>query len=180
MEISYQISREELINFHISHFKETKIYKRATIKQAILVTLIIILTCIIFQSLYYFLLETIGYIFLLILIRIRVSSFLRKKLNKVFLSEKYSDYFKSTKIALTENGLHVETNLSEKDYKWQTIKIISLIDNYIFIITASNDDFLIPSNSFKDTNDKNKFLNSLTNNTNLMISYKYPIDTKYK
>ncbi|MCR3759752.1 hypothetical protein KYB31_12265 [Clostridium felsineum] len=180
MEISYQISREELINFHIAHFKETRIYKKATIKQAILVTLLIILTCIVFQSLYYFLVETIGYIFLLILIRKRVSSLLRKKLNKVFLSTKYTDYFKSTKIALTENGLHVETNLSEKDYKWQTIKIISLIDNYIFIITASNDDFLIPSNSFKDTNDKNKFLNSLTNNTNLMISYKYPIDTKYK
>lgn len=63
----------------------------------------------------------------------RLSFLLRKKLNKVFLSEKYTDYFKSTKIALTENGLHVETNLSEKDYKWQTIKIISLIDNYILL-----------------------------------------------
>ncbi|URZ05996.1 YcxB family protein, partial [Clostridium felsineum] len=180
MEINYKISREELINFHISHFKETKIYKKAMTKQFILVTLIIILTTILFQKLYLFALLILLCGVLSLSRKKRLSFLLRKKLNKVFLSEKYTDYFKSTKIALTENGLHVETNLSEKDYKWQTIKIISLIDNYIFIITASNDDFLIPSNSFKDTNDKNKFLNSLTKNTNLTISYKYPIDTKYK
>lgn len=54
MEINYKISREELINFHISHFKETKIYKKAMTKQFILVTLIIILTTILFQKLYLF------------------------------------------------------------------------------------------------------------------------------
>ncbi|URZ04144.1 hypothetical protein [Clostridium felsineum] len=180
MEINYQISKEELIDFHIAHFKETKIYKKATIKQAILVTLIIILTCIIFQSLYYFIVEIIGYIFLLILIRKRVSFLLRKKLNKVFSSEKYNDYFEKTKLIINETELQSKTNLSEKKYKWQTIKIISLVDNYIFIITTSNDEFLIPSNAFKDNNDRDKFLNSLTENTNLTISYKYPIDTKYQ
>ncbi|URZ05995.1 YcxB family protein, partial [Clostridium felsineum] len=180
MEISYQISREELINFHVSYFKETKIYKRATIKQVILVTLFIILTCIIFRNIYYFLIEIITYIVFSILIRKNISVLLRKKLNKVFLSEKYNDYFEKTKIIITETELQSKTNLSEKNYKWQTIKIISLLDNYIFIITTSNDEFLIPNSAFKDNNDKEKFLNALTKNTNLTISYKYPIDTKYK
>ncbi|MCR3759753.1 YcxB family protein [Clostridium felsineum] len=180
MEISYQISREELINFHIAHFRETKIYRKAMTKQFILVTLIIILTTILFQKLYLFALLILLCGVLSLSRKKRLSFLLRKKLNKVFLSEKYNDYFEKTKIIITETELQSKTNLSEKNYKWQTIKIISLLDNYIFIITTSNDEFLIPNSAFKDNNDKEKFLNALTKNTNLTISYKYPIDTKYK
>lgn len=103
---------------------------------------------------------------------------LKRKLNNVFMSDKYKDYFENTKLVTTEVGLQTSTSLSEKTYKWQSIKIISLIDNYIFIITAANDELFIPIRAFKDSRHKELFLNNLIEKTNLKLSYTYPIDSK--
>ncbi|WP_234121234.1 hypothetical protein [Clostridium hydrogenum] len=180
MEIKYQISRDDLINFHMKHFIETKAYKRSTIIQAISILIFAIFTCIIINHLYYYIMLLLTLLILTVYRKRRIKFLLRKKLNKVFLSVKYNDCFKPTKIIITEVGLQTITSLSEKIYKWQSIKIISLIDNYIFIITAANDELFIPISAFKGYNDKKLFLNKLIENSNLKISYKYPIDAKYQ
>lgn len=179
MEIKYQISRKDLADFHMRHFTETKAYKHSTIIQATSILLFTIFTCIIIKRLYYYIMLLLTLLVLTIYRKRRIKFLLRKKLNKVFLSVKYIDCFKPTKIIITEDGLQTITSLSEKIYKWQSIKIIILIDNYIFIITAANDELLIPINIFNNYKDKELFLNELIENTNLKINYKYPIDAKY-
>lgn len=178
MEINYTISKEELVNFHLKHFTETKSYKHTAIMQITSMLVLIILTYILFNRLYYCIIVLLTWFVLALSKRKRIRFLLRKKLNKIFLSAKYKDYFEPTMLSITESGLQTSTSLSEKTYKWQSIKIISLVDNYIFIITAANDELLIPISTFKNHEDKKLFLNNLIKKTNLKLSYTYPIDTK--
>ncbi|MFL0252113.1 hypothetical protein ACJDT4_16965 [Clostridium neuense] len=178
MEINYTISKEELVNFHLKHFTETKSYKHTAIMQIISMLVLTILTYILFNRLYYCIIVLLAWFVLALSKRKRIRFLLKKKLNKIFLSAKYKDYFEPTKLTITESGLQTSTSLSEKTYKWQSIKIISLVDTYIFIITAANDELLIPIRTFKNYEDKESFLNNLIKKTNLKLSYTYPIDTK--
>ncbi|EHJ00337.1 hypothetical protein CDLVIII_3784 [Clostridium sp. DL-VIII] len=70
-------------------------------------------------------------------------------------------------------------NLSEKTYKWESIKKVISIDNYIFITTSVHDDILIHISSFKLPEQKNLFLDNIIENTNLNLEYRYPIGIQY-
>lgn len=178
MEINYQIFKEDIVAFHINHFTETQIYKRSIIKDVITISISIAIVYMLFQKVYYIIIILLTWFVLAMFKKRRMAFLLKRKLNKVFMSEKYKDYFENTKLVTTEVGLQTSTNLSIKTYKWQSIKIISLIDNYIFIITAANDELFIPISAFKDSKYKELFLTNLIEKTNLKVSYTYPINTK--
>lgn len=179
MEINYKISREDLVNFHVNHVAETKIYKRGLIVHIIFMLSIIFLIFIISKQWYDGLVGLIGWFVLLLFRRKRMLYLIRRKLNKVFLLPKYIDCFEDTKLSISKNGLESSTSLSEKVYKWESINLICLVDNYIFIKTTSNDELLIPINSFISNENKRIFLDCIIKNTNLKLNYTYPIDIKH-
>ncbi|MFL0252498.1 hypothetical protein ACJDT4_18970 [Clostridium neuense] len=180
MEINYTISKEELVNFHIKHVTETKNYKDATIGNTIFMILLIFLVFMLSKSSFYTISTSIMcFVFLLfrkkyMLIRIR------QKLDKIFSFEKYNNYFEPTKLIIDEYGLNLSTNLSQKTYKWNSLKDLYLIDSYIFIRTTTHDDILIPIESFTLPENKDFFINSIIDNTNLRLRNQYPMDFKYQ
>jgi hypothetical protein len=180
MEINFTISKEELVNFHMNHVTETKNYKNAIIGNTFFMILFIIFVFLISKRFS----DSINvFILWVILLLFRKKYFLygiRRKLKKVFSFEKNKNYFESTKLISNERGLKLITSLSEKIYNWESIKKVNLIDNYIFIMTSTHDDILIPIKSFESLEQKDLFLNNIVENTNLKLYYKYPIDIKYQ
>lgn len=180
MEINYTISKEELLNFHVKHVTETKNYKNATINNTVFMFLILFLVFIISKHSYYTIAAFITWLILLLFRKKIILYILRKKLYKIFSFEKYNNYFEPTKLIIDEYGLNLNTNLSQKTYKWISLKSLYVIDNYIFIRTATHDDILVPIASFTSPENKDFFINSIINNTNLKSKNNYPIDFKYQ
>lgn len=180
MEINFTITREELLNFHMNHITETKDYKYAVIGAIVNIILSISFFIIIFNQLYMTITFIIGVCICLLFRKKYVLYRLRKRLNKIFLFQKYNDYFEFTKLIMNEYGLTSVTNLSKKTYKWKSIKDIFLVDNYIFVRTITHDDILIPISSFIPSENKEIFIKNIIKNTNLQLNYKYPIDFKYQ
>ncbi|MFL0252115.1 hypothetical protein ACJDT4_16970 [Clostridium neuense] len=179
MEINYIISKEELVNFHMKHVTETKNYKKATINNTIFTLLILFLVFIISKHSYYTITAFITCLVLLLFRKKIVLYLLRKKLYKILSFEKYTNYFEHTTLMIYEQGLKLTTNLSEKNYKWNSIKSLHLIDKFLLIKTNTHDNILIPIDSFKSLESKDFFINSIINNTNLKLQNKYPIDFNY-
>lgn len=179
MEINYTISKEDLLNFHVKHVTETKNYKYATISNTIFMILILFLVFIISKHSYYTIAAFITWLILLLFRKKIVLYLLRKKLHKIFSSEKYTNYFEHTTLMIYEQGLKLNTNLSERIYKWNSIKSLHIIDKFLLIITNTHDNILIPINSFKSLENKDLFISSIINNTSLKLKNKYPIDFNY-
>lgn len=180
MEIKFTVTREELLNFHMNHITETKDYKRAVTGNNIYMILVLFFIFIILHR-SYLIIAGVTTWFVMLLFRKKFMLYrLRKRLEKIFLFRKYNDYFESTKLSMNENGLKSISNLSEKIYKWNSIKDIYLVDNYIFIRTITHDDILIPISSFKSSEDKDYFISNVIKTTNLQLKNKYPIDFKYQ
>lgn len=180
MEIKLTITREELLNFHMNHITETKDYKYAVAGNNAYMILVLLFIIVILHRSYLIFVAIITW-FVLLLFRKKYMLYrLRKRLKKIFLFEKYNDYFESAKLIMNENGLNSISNLSEKIYKWKSIKDIYLVDNYIFIRTITHDDILIPISSFNSTENKDFFISTVIKNTNLQLKNKYPIDFKYQ
>ncbi|URZ01248.1 YcxB family protein [Clostridium felsineum] len=180
MEINYQISREELVNFHTNHITETKNYKYAIIGNTFFLFLLVFFVLIVSKNSLYTLSTIVMCLIFLVFRKKYMLHRIKKRLLKIFSFEKYNNYFQPTILVVIEDGLNLSTNLSQRIYKWASLNKIYLIDNYIFIQTNSHDDLLIPTNAFKDSKDKEFFINIITQNTNLEIRNKYPIEFKYQ
>lgn len=180
MEINYAISKEELLNFHTKYITKTKNYKTAATGNTIFMLLLIFLVLILSKSPFYTIATSIMCFVALLFRKKYILARIRQKLLKIFSFEKYNDYFEPTKLTIDEYGLNLSTNLSKKTYKWLSLKNLYVIDNYIFIRTSAHDDILIPIQSFKSPEDKDLFINTIINNTNLKLINKYPIDFKYQ
>ncbi|WP_234121235.1 hypothetical protein [Clostridium hydrogenum] len=180
MRINYKISIDELVNFHTKYVTETKNYKYAIIGNTIFMLLLIFLVFMLSKSSFYTI-STLIMCFVCLLFRKRYMIYgIRKRLRKIFSFEKYNNYFEATTLIIDENGLNLSTNLSQRAYKWISLKSLYLIDNYVFIRTNTHDDILIPIDSFSLLKDKDFFINTIINNTNLVLKNTYPIDFKYQ
>lgn len=182
-EIDYTISKEELIDFHMGHVEETKVFKYQMISNFIFIILVILLGFLVAIALIKDPLSIVIYIvfsFIIMLFRKKIIMHkLRKKFFKIYSFDKYQNLFEQTKLTFVEEGLKVNTKFVVKIYNWNSIKSIHSLDNYILVRTVNNEDLLIPIFSFKPIENIQIFLDTIINNTNLELEKEYPKDIKY-
>ena len=179
MDVEYKISKEELVDFHMRHVGETKVFKHQMINNAVFNILVFLL--LVFFSKYTLDLIAFTILFLVfMLFRKKIIRYkLRKNFFKIYSFDKYKNLFEDTKLTIIENGLEINTQFVEKIYNWNSIKSIHLVENYIFVRTVNNEDLLIPIFSFKPIENKQIFLDAIVSNTDLELQKQYPKDIKY-
>ncbi|WP_252244098.1 YcxB family protein [Clostridium sp. ZBS14] len=179
MEVEFKISKEELIDFHMKYIANTTIFKYQMISNFIFNFMVFLLIIFCFKDPLY---RGAGLITLFVMLLFRKRIFrhkLRKKFFKIYSFDKYKNLFEQTNLTFTEDGLKTSTKFSEKVYKWDSIKSIHLVENYIFIRTVNNEDLLFSALSFNPIENKELFLDTITKNTKLEIEKEYPKDVKY-
>lgn len=180
MEINYDISREELLAFHIKYSTKTVAYKKfikLLYEYFFIVGLAGILDC---RSIVTALTSFIGFMLFVFLIKKYLFLFCFKKIfSRRYRFEKYSSYFCSTKLIINTENLNLINEFEDKIYKWKSIINMYFIDEYILITTKSNSDILIPIKAFESVEDKNLFISDISQNCNLKIKTKYPSHIDY-
>lgn len=180
MEINYDISREELLAFHIKYSTKTVFYKNF-IKLLYSYSFILAFSAFIDGKDIIDILE-LFIITILILFFIKKYLFLfcfKKIFSRRYRFEKYSSYFCSTKLIINTENLNLINEFEDKIYKWKSIINMYFIDEYILITTKSNSDILIPIKAFQSVEDKNLFISDISENCNLKIKTKYPSHIDY-
>lgn len=179
MNIEYKISKEELIDFHMRHVAETTVFKYEMISNFILNLLIFLLIIFILRDPLYLTVGLTTFFVLMLFIKKIIRHKLRKKFFKIYSFDKYQNLFEESKLTLIEEGLKVNTKFVEKIYNWNSIKSINSVENYILVRTVNNEDLLIPIFSFKPIENKQIFIDTIINNTELELQKEYPKDIKY-
>lgn len=181
MEINFKISIRNLVNFHMNHVSETKIYKDAMIGFLIYLILIFILVFLVTHNSLY-IVVTFFTELIIFLFRKKIFNYkLRKRFFKLYVLYRYKNNFEESKLSVTSDGIKLSTSLGINLYKWVSIKSVHRIDNYIFIRTFNNNDLLIPmaSPNISEFESKNLFLDTVIENTKLKLENTYPVDIKF-
>lgn len=111
---------------------------------------------------YLFLFVGIGLVEILILVPI--VKFLKKKRYKRMLVKKYKDTSdKELTISLTENRLILQNSEAQSKIAYSIIEEVIETNEYVFIFVEMSSGIPIPLESFKDSDEKEAFLNYLNN-----------------
>jgi predicted house-cleaning noncanonical NTP pyrophosphatase (MazG superfamily) len=175
MEITYSLSKEELIKFLIKHITKSRSFKRRLIILYSYFIIAFFLLFLINKQLCPFIIEIIVVCLFVKKVFILVT---KVKIKIIFNSNKYSTYFCQTKLNISENHLLIN-KLYEEIFEWNSIKNIYMIDNYIIIITNLNHNIIIPSTAFNDLEDMHFFIDTILKATNLKLINNYPIDIRF-
>lgn len=179
MEINYKITRKELVNFHMSHIKETKIFRC----YCIFIYLIILASTIgAYVKLKKYDITGIFAVIIVFLVLAIISKILAKFVFRIAFIFKYktkscNSCFYPTKLILCEDYLNLITELDEKHFKWATLQSLCFIDDFIFITTFSQSNITIPVSAFESPGAKHAFLNSILHSTNLLLKYNFPTNS---
>lgn len=182
--IKYFIDKDQIYDFHMSYIDGTDYFKKQMqfTGRAFLIRIPIYF----FIFLFFFGIGPALFFFtILIILYIRrynsCINFVKRDFKKL-LSKSYLKHLtEDTTVKIEDSGLHVTTSVTDKIYKWHSIKSLNIIDNYIFIETYSyNEKLLIPSLAFASEAKKTDFLNKISQNTNIEIRTAYPEKILYK
>ncbi|UYZ33640.1 YcxB family protein [Clostridium beijerinckii] len=174
MDIEFKISRDELINFNMKYIVNTKIYKKQIRAYVGLVSFILLGLILLLRSILYTETIIIMYIIFFFSRKKIFDRSLRRKLLKIYGTDKLTDTFEATHLKIMEKGIKTNTKFSEKVHNWNSIKGLYLLEEYIFIPTMNGESLVIPLWSLSSMEDKKLFLDTIINNTNLELKYSYP------
>src|SRR5690348_10923708 len=122
MEVDFEISREELLEFQMNHIHETSVYKKLVrIYIIYLLVMALIIVVILRSPLYIGAGLSTCSVFFGFKKRI-VKSKIKKKISQLYELDKFAYLFKKTHLSFTDDGIEVNTRFSEKIYKWDIIK----------------------------------------------------------
>lgn len=96
----------------------------------------------------------------------------RRKLIKMYGEDEYSSLFNEINITLDEEGVKYMNLFSETIYKWDYVRSIHEVDDYLIIMC--NEQIVIPVNCFKCEDEKNNFVNVICEKTDLIVNKKFP------
>lgn len=176
MELDFKISKDDLLDFHIKHIDETKVYKQQMRFYNIYVFVLLFGMILLLRSALY---TITGIIIYGIFLTFRKKIFnwrLRQKVFKIYNSDKYTNMFEETHLRFIDDGIKINTKFSEIIYKWSAIKGLYLVEQYIFITTLNRENLLIPIFSFNSLENRELFVSIITKNTDLRLKNKYPDD----
>ncbi|OOM82623.1 hypothetical protein CLPUN_00090 [Clostridium puniceum] len=176
MEVSFKISKDELIDFHMEYIDETRIYNKQIRSYTIYVSAILFGIILLLRSSLYTITVLICYS-VFFLFRKRIFKWrLMKKVSKIYESDIYTNIFETTNLSFIDDGIKTSTKFSEKIFKWSSVKGLYLVAQYILIKTINSEDLLIPIFSFNSVEDRELFLDIIIKNTNLELKKQYPND----
>ncbi|MPW25796.1 hypothetical protein GC105_08335 [Alkalibaculum sp. M08DMB] len=172
IELQYEVTRKEFIDFYLSHYKKTPLY----VGWYITIDLIAIFYFLIFVVTTYNNYTRIG-LFVLFLIFTStpfvVSRIYKNNILKLYSLKIFDNCFLHTSLKINEDGIELITNLCKVFFKWNTLTNLYFINNNIYITTYMREFIFIGSNSIKEDIRKN-FLDMVIKNTDLKISSKVP------
>ncbi|MBC2457761.1 MULTISPECIES: YcxB family protein [Clostridium] len=176
MEVDFKISKDDLLDFHIKHIHETKVYKQQIRFYTAYILIIAIGVILVFRSTLYVIagLITCG---IFLIFRKRIFKFrLKKKVFRIYDSDKYRNLFEAKHLSFMDDGIKIQTKFAETIYNWSSINGLYLVEQYIFITTVDRENILIPIFSFNPLEDKELFLETIIKNTKLELKKQYPND----
>ncbi|WP_026885680.1 YcxB family protein [Clostridium beijerinckii] len=174
MEIEFKISRDELIAFNMKYIVNTKTYKKQIRVYVGFVSFILLGLILLLGSILYIETVIIMYIIFFFSRKKIFDRSLRRKLLRIYGTDKLTDTFEAKHLKLIEKGINTNTKFSEKIHNWNSIKGLYLLEEYIFIPTINGESLVIPLSSLSSMEDKKLFLDTIINNTNLELKYSYP------
>ncbi len=174
MEIEFKVSMDELINFNMKYIVNTKIYKKQIRTYVGLVSFILLGLMVLLGSTLYTVTIIIIYIIFFFSRKKIFNRSLRRRLLRIYGTDKLIGTFETTHLKLMEKGIKTNTKFSEKVHNWNSIKGLYLLEEYIFIPTMNGESLVIPLWSLSSMEDKKLFLDTIINNTNLELKYSYP------
>lgn len=178
VEISFKLSKKELVNFFSKNITKTKNYKKLTIIYNLICILLISVFFILSKDVHNVLINIFVLLIINLLMKIKFASYIGEKIfRRKYNHEKYSSNFSLTKLFINKSFLNVTTEFDKNYYKWESIYDIYLIDIYIILRTTSQIDIIIPNRAFK-LNDMTKkvFLENIIKYTNLEVKKYFPTD----
>ncbi|WP_026887539.1 hypothetical protein [Clostridium beijerinckii] len=176
MEVDFKISKDDLLDFHMKHIDETKVYNKQLRLFTIYILIIAIGVILLFGNVLYIIAGLITCIIFLIFRKRFYKWRLRKKVFKIYDSDKYKNLFETKHLSFIDDGIKISAKFSETIYKWGAINGLYLVEQYIFITTLNRENLLIPIFSFNPLEDKDLFIDTIIKNTKLELKKQYPDD----
>ncbi|PJZ53295.1 YcxB family protein [Leptospira adleri] len=167
MQITYELTLEDIINFNEYHFRNSKVSKRKRMIAKLIIpvwtlfvfwflnrsqidetSLLLNIPIFLFAFVWFFLFDRLYFWRL----RSNVNKMLREKENKGMIGKQ--------KITLTDDLLVFETSLSSAQFKLGSISELVETKDYLFLYVSSLSALIIPRSSFQNS-DKEEFLKEI-------------------
>lgn len=178
MNIKYKLVIKDLVDFYTKHLAEIKIFRISNIISTGAILLCILTMYLLLpssneKSIMFYKYELIILGVLVITFNKKSTIYLaKKKLSKMYKKDKYSSLFDETNIIFNEEGIEYMTSLNKIIYKWDYVRSIHEVDDYLIIMC--NEQIVIPVNCFNSHDEKTNFISFICEKTNLIVNKKFP------
>ncbi|XDD49456.1 YcxB family protein [Leptospira sp. WS92.C1] len=167
MQITYELTIEDIVNFNLYHFKHSKIFKK---KRIILRWLIPIWVIVVYLYLNFDQIDTISLLYNIPVFLFGIVWYLfsdrfyfwrlRSNVKKMLQDNKNNGMLGRQTIDIKEDLFKVETDWSSSQFKLGSVNTIVETDQYLFLYLTSIHALIIPVNIFKN-DEKEIFLKKM-------------------
>ncbi|WP_411680407.1 YcxB family protein [Clostridium thailandense] len=168
MEIEYCLTKQDYIDFNVFHLGYSKTIKRSLFINRYIVSIIFLIIPFVFSKITkvpfkFWLFECLIIYVLWVLFYPKYTKWnIKRKISKELDEDKNINKAGISKLTLTDDGIIAIDKLGESKMSYEAIIDIVEEINHIFIYVGANKAYIVPTRSFKNTNQKEKFIYTLS------------------
>lgn len=172
MELEFELTEEDYINYNIDHSKKSPSIKKSIMIQRVFGPIVFIIAPFLvvkFSDIplwYWITIFGISSVVWLIFYPKYANWEMKKRLKKMLEEGSNENLFNRRKIILTDQGLSQVSPTGETNVKWDSIVSIEETDEYIYIYISSVSAHIIPKRVFKDVNEQKLFIDEISKHIN--------------
>ncbi len=168
MELEFELTEEDYVNYHINHSKKSPSIKRSILIQRISGPVIFMIApfFIIKSSeipLWYWItifgLSSIGW---LIFYPKYANWEIKRRVKKMLEEGSNENLFNRISLVLTEKGITGVSSIGESNISWDKIVSLEETKDYIYIYISSVSAHIVPKRVFKNSNEQKEFINKIS------------------
>ncbi|NMA96108.1 MAG: YcxB family protein [Clostridiales bacterium] len=167
MEIKYQLTKDDYIDFNLYHMEHSASFKRSIFIQRYIVSLIFLIMPFALKSStdipfwYWLTICSIVYLVWVIFYNRYMRWNTARRLSKMVDEGKNKDMLGERSLKVFEEGIMQTNELNESKVAWKSIERIAESKSHIFIYTSAVSSYIVPLRAFDDKEQKEEFLRIL-------------------
>lgn len=167
MKIDFELTKQDYLDFNMFHLGHSSTIKRSVFMQRYIVSIMYLIMPFVLAQIseipfiFWGIPSLIVYISWIVFYPKYLKWHVNKTISKMINEGKNAMLLGNHSITLTENGLVETSHLSETKTNWEVIEEVLETEKHIFIYNSAVSAYIIPVSAFKDTNEKEAFMNTL-------------------
>lgn len=172
MELVFELTEEDYINYNLAHSKKSPSMKRSILIQRIIGPIIFVIAPFIiirFSDIplwYWIMILGLASIFWFIYYPKYATWEITRRVKKMLEEGNNENLFNKRSLVLTEKGIKEVSSIGESHISWDKIVRLEETKDYLFIYISSVSAHIVPKRAFGNLNEQNDFINKITEQLN--------------